>query len=478
MRLVALLLLLAPAIAIADEAPVSRILYMNRCRGGCLIRGGVDDARAMTSSLPCAAGGAVCTSGQCTCNTTAAGDYPISEFKDGAGNTGDAATPEWDQIVQCVREVYSPYNIQIVDQLPPDGTPHTLAIVAGTSAEIGIPSNSGGIAPGTGCGPRDNVVSFSFANSSFYAGTGMRRVWQICGVVAQETGHAFGLDHAFQFVDGSPTCNDPMTYRPMCGQQFFRNDFAQCGEFAVEGCGCGGLQNSHAKLMSIFGPGTPLTTPPQVTVTFPAPDSTVGAGAAVSARASAQRGIARIDLWINGYKWNSVEGAAFGSNGQPETTYTLLIPTAVPDSILDIVVKAYDDIEVETVAPTLTVTKGAAGGCQSADTCALGQSCENGRCFWPEPTGVDGDACEYPQFCVSGNCVETTDGRICSSQCVVGVADSCPMDFECAGNAGETGFCVPMYEDPGCCSVGGDRRAAMVLSLGVLGLVLRRRRRR
>jgi MYXO-CTERM domain-containing protein len=77
---------------------------------------------------------------------------------------------------------------------------------------------------------------------------------------------------------------------------------------------------------------------------------------------------------------------------------------------------------------------------------------------------------------VSAQCVDTTDGRVCSSDCVVGVEDSCPVDYYCEGPTGETGFCLLDADKPGCCSVGGDRRAAMLLSLGILAFVLRRRR--
>jgi hypothetical protein len=202
----------------------------------------------------------------------------------------------------------------------------------------------------------------------------------------------------------------------------------------------------------------------------------VANGAVVSAIASAQRGVARLDLWLNGYKWATAKGAAFGSNGQAESTYSLLFPSGVPDGIIDVVVKAYDDIEVETVAPTVTVTKGAP--CVDASTCALGQSCEDGRCFWDTPTGEIGDACEYEQFCVSAQCVQTTEGRVCSQDCVVGVADSCPMGFVCEGAAGNVGFCLAEIEDTGCCSSRSDPRGALLLCLPVLGLVLRRRRKR
>jgi hypothetical protein len=153
-----------------------------------------------------------------------------------------------------------------------------------------------------------------------------------------------------------------------------------------------------------------------------------------------------------------------------------LFPTGVPDGVIDIVVKAFDDIDVETVAPTITVTKGAP--CVDASTCAVGQSCADGRCFWDTPTGELGDACEYEQFCVSAQCVQTTEGNVCTQDCVVGVADSCPMGFVCEGTPGETGFCLVDIADPGCCSSRSDPRGALLLSLPVVGFVLRRRRKR
>lgn len=499
--LLPLLVLLAPALA-AAEPQVSPILFINRCKGGCVVRGGIDDARAMSSSIPCP-GGATCGGGGCNCQSAPTGDYNIEEFRSGDNTIGAdgkcrggtaigalcnetngptvctgggacySADDEWKDIMQCIRELYSPYNIEVTDTVPPGGLSHNQGILAGKPSQIGF-SGIGGISPGTQCAPRDNVISFSFANS--YGGSGISRVWGLCGVVAQETAHAYGLDHAFKRSDGGSACWDPMTYLPDCGQKFFRNDNTTCGEFSTRPCDCGGFQNSHLKLVAIFGEGTPITSPPTITLTGPAPNATLTGPITVTARAGAQRGISRLDMWINGYLWATGKGVPFGNNGQPEANYALLVPTAVPNSILDIVVKAYDDINVETVAPMLTVTKGSA--CSDASVCAKGQKCEDGRCFWAEPTGQLGDACEYPQFCVSESCVETTEGSVCASDCVVGVADSCPMEFYCEGEAGTTGFCLAKVEDPGCCSVGGDRRAAAMLSVMVLGLLLRRRRPR
>jgi hypothetical protein len=69
-RLIVLLLLLAPAPAFAI-GEVSNVLFLNRCRGTCTVIGGADDARIMSSSIPCA-GGATCGGGSCSAQVAAA----------------------------------------------------------------------------------------------------------------------------------------------------------------------------------------------------------------------------------------------------------------------------------------------------------------------------------------------------------------------------------------------------------------------
>lgn len=475
MRLIiALVVLFSPLVV---QAEVSKYLYINRCTGSCTIKGGgIDDARSMTSSLPCA-GTVNCMNGSCTCNGTSGGTHVVEEYQNAQGQTGAAADAEWNAVMKCVREVYSPYDITIADVPPPDDRGYTMGILAGRPQNIGYTSSTLGLgAGGGGCAPADNTISFSFANA--HGGTGMARVIGLCWTVAQETAHSFGLDHAFKFTDGRSACPDPMTYQVDCGstQRFFRNDNVTCGENGARPCKCGGFQNAHKKLLSIFGAGTPITTPPVVKLDSPTNNATIQNGATVLATASAQRGIFRMELWLNNYKWASVGGAAFGSQGQPTTQYKLTLPQNVPDGVIDVVVKAYDDIDVLTETPKVTVTKGAP--CATADTCANGQKCEQGRCFWDPPTGELGDACTYPQFCVTGNCLDTSEGQYCSQTCVVGVADSCPTGFECLGDQGQTGVCVTASAESGCCSVGDDGRSVALLSLLVIGIVLRRRPRR
>jgi MYXO-CTERM domain-containing protein len=471
----AVCLALAPARANADVPAVSPYLYLNRCTNGCMMHGGFDDARAMTSSIPCN-GTTTCGGGGCQCNGIGGGDFFIDEFKDTNGNTGAAADAEWKAILKCVQEVYSPYNITVSDVPPPGGLSHSMAIVAGYPHNIGYrDSDIGGIAPGTlGCGPQDNVISFSFANT--YGGPADRRILTLCYVASQESAHAFGVpDHTYNFIDGQSGCIDPMSYRGDCGgQRFFRNKLANCGEGAPRACKCPN-QNSHQRLMTTFGPGTPITRPPSVEIDSPAAGSTVPNGAVVFATASAQRGIFRVELWLNNYLWATVKGAKWGATGQPESQYPLTFPANVPDGVIDIVVKAYDDIEIKAETPVLTVTKGAP--CTSADSCLKGQKCDAGKCFWDPPTGKVGDTCDYNQFCLSADCLTTDQGTYCSQDCVVGVSDSCPMGFTCEGNAGETGKCVREDVGGGCCSVGDDGKTAGLLAL-VVGVMLGRRRRK
>jgi MYXO-CTERM domain-containing protein len=441
----------------------SQVIYLNNCADGCTITPGDDDASMGVSSIA---------------STTA----HLTEF---AWEPG-----EWAAIVKCVQEVYSPYNVTVTDVRPQ--SQFNMAIVAGKPEDIGYSAGAGGVAIVSGdCSPRQNSIAFAFADMAdvFAQEDGGNRVYGECWVIAQEVAHIYGLDHEYAYVDDSSSaCNDPMTYRDDCGgQKFFRNRPAFCGGFDQQpGCGlppsfsCSSAQNSHARLLSIFGPGTPTTTPPDVSVVTPVPGGTIASNGAVAALASAQRGIAKVELWINGYKWAEKPGAAFGPQGQPATSYVMPLPSNLPDGVLDIVVKGFDDIGAEGDSTTVTATKGAP--CADASTCAEGQKCEAGKCFWDQPTGVLGDDCTYPQFCVSGMCEGTSDKQICTQGCVVGSTDACPMGFDCVATSGNNGICFTQ-DSGGCCSTGGSSSSKAVyaqagLALALVAFATRRRRRR
>ncbi|HEX7842577.1 MAG TPA: MYXO-CTERM sorting domain-containing protein [Kofleriaceae bacterium] len=452
-------------------AQVSQTIYLNRCSGGCTVHMGNNDARSNTSSIPMVT------------PQTPGPAFTIGEFVNDSGGVGAAADAEWAQVVQCMKEVYSPYNVAVTDVKPTSGQSYHEAIIAGLPGDIGLANDILGVAPlASNCSAIDNVISFSFANRHPPGG----RVLNICWTAAQESAHAFGLDHEYSFttgyaVNGHSACNDPMTYRTTCGgEKFFRNEDANCGETATRQCKCGATQNSHTKLLGVFGAGTPITGNPTVMLTAPASGVVLPDRAAnVTLKAGAKRGVASVDLYLNGYKWATAPGTAFGLEGQPNPDqYAILFPADVPRSIVDIKVIAYDDLGSKTESAVVTATYGVP--CTTATACAKGQKCEAGKCFWDPPSGKIGDDCSYAQFCESGLCTGTKDQQICTQACTPGVASTCPSDFDCLMSGPGTGVCFFSSTGGGCCSIGGDGGtvwAQLGLAAAAFGFVVRRRRR-
>jgi hypothetical protein len=452
------------------QAFSSRTLYLNRCTGGCTVIRGNNDARNHMSSIP-------------GTDTTPNGTtFKITEYELFDGSSGAAANDEWRQVVRCLQEVYSPYNLTVTDVQPPLGTTYDEAIIAGFPDQIGQDQDVLGVAPlASNCAAIDNAISFSFANKHGRDD----RVNNICWTAAQESAHAYGLDHEFVFTTGNvanghSACNDPMTYRGDCGgEKFFRNEVATCGEAGPRTCHCGGTQNSHAKLQSVFGTSTaaPIVgRPSSVLVTPAATDTTLGFNGVVTS--GAQRGVSRVDLYFNGFKWADAPGAAFGMHGQPNpSTYVISIPTTLPNSIVDVKAIAYDDLGAATESGVVTVTKG--GPCTTATTCAKGQKCEAGKCFWDPPVGEIGASCPYSQFCKSLLCTGTAEQQICTQTCTLGSGDGCPDGFDCVKNGDSGGVCF-FAASSGCCSVdrggGGGAVLPVCLGLAVLGWVARPRR--
>lgn len=432
-------------------------IFLNNCAGGCTIKPGSTDARTDTTSLAQAQ----------------------SVFSEYAWQPG-----EWAQVVQCVREVYSPFAVAVTDVRP--NTEYSEAIVAGRPQDIGLPTGVGGVGPGSpDCSPMTNQIAFAFAETAvndFAQEDNGNRVWGICWVISQEIAHAYGLpDHEISFTDGESACSDPMTYLSNCGgQKFFRNRTANCGDFTAKPCACASVVNSHLKLTSVFGPGTSLIPAPTVTLDSPATGATVAKGFVVAPTAFSRRGVKHLDLYLNNHLWATTPGAKFSLSGQLMTTYSMLAPANVPDGVIDVMVKAYDDLGIETDSTTSTVTKGAA--CATASTCLTGQKCEAGKCFWDPPAGLLGGACTYNEFCTTGICQDSDVGQYCSQACVVGSTDGCPSSFDCIATSETGGVCLPQSAgSSGCCSVAHGNRAPWApISLGLvaLGLVLRRRRRR
>lgn len=453
----------APAAFTAAEPAtpaVSPHLYLNRCRGGCAIFGSAtNDARAHKTSIP------------------PIGEYRVGEFATASGQIGASADADWAAVVQCVKEVYSPFAIAVSDARP-EGVAYNEAVIAGQPGDIARPFDNLGVAPiAVDCSPQTNVLSFTFANH--HAGSGTSRIRDICWTAAQESAHAYGLDHQFAFTDGTSACRDVMTYRDDCGgQHFFRDQRAQCGESSARACRCGGTQNSHRSLLAVFGAGTPITSPPVVDIISPT-GGNVDSGAVVHASAGAQRGVAKVELFLNGSRWNVVPGAPFGLAGQGDpvdhrSDYALPVPSEIPDGTIDLVVVASDDLGIATSSVPVTVTKGAP--CTSASQCAPEQKCNDGRCYWDPPTADLGDQCSYAQACKSWDCAETGDGMRCVTDCQPDEPASCPDGFTCSDLGSGKGMCLSL-DGGGCCSaapLSGSPVVFAILSLVVLVAVMRR----
>lgn len=441
----------------ANHAAVSNIIYLNRCTGGCTITKTDYPRSSATGNNTWIIGD--------TQATPAGTQFHISEFA--------FSQAVWDEVVQCVKDVYAPYNVQVVTEDPTPALHHE-ALVAGTSTDYGIPANEalGKAELGAGfCSPKDNAISLNIANDHT-PGSGMTLAQNICWTVAQETAHSWGLDHEIE-------CTDALTYDfSSCGQRFFRNKNSACGEVGITGprsCVCGGnQQNTHGKVLAVFGAGTGPQLTPTIRVDQPTAGSQFPRGNKIFATVFAGRGMKHLEVYVNGWKWVD----------QPATTnstFQIALPDEVPDGVMDLRVRACDDIEV-CGEQTVTVTRGAP--CTGVETCLAGQTCEGGKCAWPPPSVDLGGACEINQQCLSLLCADIGAGELaCTESCQGPPNDLCPEGFHCNAQPAQEGVCRPDgAEETGCCSVDHTGRGAMLANVGLGGLiallVARRRRRR
>ena len=405
-----------------DDDDAALILYLNRCEGGETFTPGNNDSRSNRSSI--------------IGSTRSLPAYPY----------GDAS---WNAVLQCVRELYAPFNVEVTD-VDPGSAPHDEAVVCGHPNDIGMQNGVGGVAP-FNCRVIANPITFTFPE-----------VWgnsprNICETIAQESAHAWGLDHEH-------LCIDPMTYLTNCGNKSFQDIDADCGEFSPRSCQCGGTtQNSFRRLLALWGTATP--TPPEVTVKRPSNGEAVEAGFPIEVEVIDSNGVDNVVLFIDGNK--VAEGT--------EPPWIFNAPQDLTEGGHKLKAEATDILgAVGSTEINFVIGE----PCSGNSDCADGEACVEGRCVpGPDSEGGLGTTCETGSDCVSGICGEDGAGtKVCTETCDV-TANGCPGGFECR-SAGSDGVCWPAEGGGGCAVSGRERGGAAWWLLAVFGLLMATRRRR
>lgn len=405
----------------------SNILYLNDCHpNGCAItrlpRNNPNSNNSIlnTSSIPDA-------------------DATFAPYRHGQAH--------WDNVVQCVRETFAPFNIQVVTD-DPGTTPHHEVIVGGTADDIRPGYMAGGVAPFISCGAaRDNTLVFVFANDTSNA-------TYLCGAIAHEAGHAWGLSHCLD-------ARDPMTYLELGSRKHWQNSEPRCGtELAnPQQCQCtGATQNSFRELKEAFGLHPNLTAP-VLTLARPADGAWVKPGFGISASFDSQLDMLHASIAIDGAQLDTRTTTPLAWNapalGAGEHTVTV---TAVD----------YGD---RTVQATATVRVMAT--CEGGSGCAAGFHCLGGLCY--PGASVDGGlgaACGSNDDCITGACGRSGSTAYCTGTCDAG--GSCPSGFACT-SSGADGICWP--EESGGCATADGSPGLVLFGLGLLAFATRRRRR-
>lgn len=186
-------------------------------RGGATVTGGVDDSHHNSSSVV----------------ATHLKSATIPKF--------GGSDKEWRTFVTCLKDVFAPFAVDIVEARPADPkVSYVLVLVGGTPQLLGFEKRVAGLAPYSG-DVVDDPIAFVFSKMLGENPT------LLCETAAEEIGHTYGLDHEYN-------CKDPMTYLPSCRPQRFQDADSPCGEKEKRVCKPGTTtQNTYQHLVSVLG---------------------------------------------------------------------------------------------------------------------------------------------------------------------------------------------------------------------------------
>ncbi len=418
-------------------------IYLNSCRpNGCVVHGGSTDSRYDTSSIT--SGGTL-------------GAFPYSD-------------QAWKQVVQCVQDVFYPFNVVITD-VDPGTAQHFEIMIGGNPGDLNFSNAVGGVSPFT-CGVISNSLVFDFA--AVWQGS----VEEICATAAQEVAHSFAMDH----VDDA---SDPMTYLQYNGRRYFK-DNVPCGSDCVSGrgpfppyptcnaqgqhaCTCTGNadQNDIQTITSLFGAGSPQ--PIMVKITNPMSGSAEQPGFPVDADITNNIGISKAELRVDNNLVLTLTTAPYAFNA----------PSDLAPGTHHIEVTGYDHYGATGMA-SIDIYIGAP--CTKPSDCPdQSLTCVGGRCVQgPGTQGGLGSPCMHDTDCGSGQCASNGTNSFCVEPCSPG---QCPPSFGCEPTMGSSspGVCWPGFDDGtgGGCDAGSTGTDGGKISLGLMfaALLLARRKR-
>lgn len=403
---------------------VSHTLYLNDCMpSGCTVSPGSDSSINNTSSIPQ--------------STVVLSAYPHG-------------TTHWNALVQCVKDTFAPFDINVVTTNPGTAA-HFEVMIGGRDTQLHPQLNAGGVAPYLSCNAqRSNGLSFVFPETT-------ANLNYLCGAVVQEATHVWGLDHELN-------AKDPMTYLDLGSLKRFQNDDANCGESTPRSCrgpaqgGCGGTkQNSFRYMTNTFGLKAGLA-PPAVELTAPKEGEWVKAGFAMVATLSGPLDPLKVDFTIDGMPAGTTK----------TKPYAVSSPTTVTGGAHVVAVTGSD---MGDRTATAMVNVNVMSSCAAGESCADNTHCLGGFCQpGDNVTGGLGATCAGNGDCITGLCGTVDSDSKCTAAC--DPDKSCPSGFDCLDDGG-AGVCWPSSGGGGC-SAGGNP----TFLLGGLGLLLLARRRR
>lgn len=198
-----------------------------------------------------------------------------------------------DAVMQAVRADWADFNVGITDTRPANGD-YTMNMTGPTN-----PFGGGvlGIAP-LDCNDSQthNNITYAFhsENDGFSAAV-------TATTIGQEVAHSYGLEH----VDEPGDVMNPFNAG---GDASFTDTCIQivqgvsCGAQHSAECGSSSMQNSYQELLTLFGPSTPDTAVPTVSITSPTNGQEFGIGSdfTITVEAADDVGVQEIVLFNNG----------------------------------------------------------------------------------------------------------------------------------------------------------------------------------